>query len=357
MTAISAPPPTNDFASDNSAGIHPVALDAIVRANSGTTLAYGLDPWTQEAQDELRQLLGAPEAVVRFVFGGTGGNVVALGSLLRPHHCVVCTEAAHIHVDECGAPERIAGTKLLASPTTDGRLTPQAVETLLWMRGDVHHPQPAAVCITQATESGTVYSLDEIGELARLAHDNDMVVVMDGARLANAASALGLPPATFVTDAGIDAVVVGGTKAGMAYGEAMVIVNPALADDAPFVQKGSAQLPSKQRFIAAQFTAMLASGAWLSGAENANAMAQRLAAGARDVPGVTITTDPQVNSVFARLPRRSAAALREWSPHWAWDVNDPGDGTELVRWMTSWATTDDDVDRFVAGLTEAMHSA
>jgi threonine aldolase len=335
------------FASDNSAGVHPEVMAAIAAANDGHVYAYGDDPWTREAVAALRAAFDAPAAEVLLVFNGTGGNVLALQAATRPFHAVICTQWAHVNVDECGAPERFTGCKLLAEPAPDGKLTPQAVRRRLGGIGDQHHAQPRAISISEASEYGTVYAPDEIAALAELAHANGLVLHVDGARLANAAAALDVPLSALTTAAGVDVVVFGGTKTGLLVGEAVVFLNPALAQDAVFLRKQSAQLASKMRFIAAQFTALLHDDLWLRCARHANAMATRLAARVSEMPGVQVSQPVQANAVFARLPAEAIDELRSRTPFYVWDR-----ATAEVRWMTAFDTTEDDVDRFAADVGE-----
>ncbi len=339
-------PPGTSFASDNAAGVLPEVIDALAAANHGSALAYGADPWTARAAALVGGVLGRPDAEVAFCWGGTGANVVGLQCLLRPWEAVICPDTAHIHVDECGAPERFTGCKLLAVPTPDGKLRPEQIEPFLAVVGDEHHVQPRVVSITQSTESGTLYRPEEVAGLAEVAHGNGLHLHLDGARLANAAAALGADVASFTADAGVDVLTFGATKAGAMYGEAVVFLRPELGRDVRFVRKQAAQLPSKMRFVAAQFEALLADGLWVRAAAHANAMAARLAERLAGAPGVVVTRRPEVNAVFVRLPSAAAVAdLQAWSFVWAWDV-----ARHEVRAMTSFATTDADVDAFAAGL-------
>lgn len=349
-------PPAHYFASDNAAGAHTVALDAIRAANEGSAVAYGADPWSASAIAAIRGLFDCP-AEVLFTYGGTGGNVVALGSLADPHEAIVCTSSAHIHVDECGAPERIAGTKLFPVVTPEGKLRPEDVESYLPYLGDPHHPQPRVVAISNSTEDGKVYSVDEIRSLAELAHAHAMYLFIDGARLANATAALGVDVAEFTTRAGVDAVVMGGTKAGLLYGEAVVFLTPGTARRAEFVRKASAQLASKQRFISAQFQAMVESGHWLQGAAHANRLAGLLWSRLTELDGIDAGPRPQANALFPRVPSGAIDILTGWTPFWVWDEGAPGDTHKTVRWMTSWMTTAEDVDRMTAGVAHALSMA
>lgn len=350
MTALPAPP-ARSFASDNSAGVHPRVLEAMISANEGHAVAYGADPWTHGAEARFRELFGA-STVTRLVWSGTGANVLALASTLRPAECVVCAEGAHIAVDETGAPERVLGAKILTLPTADGKLRPEQLEPLHHLIGAEHHAQPGVLSITQSTESGTLYSADEIGGLSEVAHRMGMRVHLDGARIANATAALGGSIAalrSFTVDAGVDVVSFGGTKAGMAHGEAVVYLDPALAARSRYLRKNVTQLPSKMRFIAAQFTALLDDGLWIDLATHANAMARTLYDATRDIPGVEFARAPAVNSVFPVLPPDVIEPLMAWSFFWPWDMS-----RNEVRWMTAWDTTEADVARFAAGVRAAL---
>jgi len=338
-------PPGHSFVSDNVAGAHPVILDALARANAGDAIPYGGDPWTERAVASIRDLLDARDAEVLFTYGGTGANVAALQSALAPFEAIICTATAHINADECGALERFTGAKLIDVATPDGKLTPELVAPLLKPTNGEHNVQPAVIAISQATELGTVYSPDEIRALADLAHANGLFLFLDGARIANAAAHLGCALANMTTHTGVDLLTFGGTKNGMLYGEAMVVLNPVLARRARFARKQYGQLASKMRFISAQFNALLTDDLWLHNARHANSMATRLATALADIPQVEVLHPPAANSVFAVLPTEAVAPLQEWSPFLTWGTN-PG----MVRWMTSFTTTERDVDRFVAGI-------
>ena len=341
-------PPSVTFASDNASGVHPVVMDALARVNHGHAIAYGDDPWTPQLTDAFRERFGAPVQVFP-VFGGTGANVVALACLTRASDAVVCSANAHIHVDEAGAPERMAGTKLIALPTPDGKLRPEQLHAPLAWLGDEHHPQPKVLSITQSTESGTLYTADEIGALCDDAHRAGLLVHLDGARIANATAALGGDLRRFTIDAGVDVISFGGTKNGMMYGEAVVFCNPAHAEIAKFVRKQLAQLPSKVRYISAQFLALLEDDLWLRLAAHANEMAAALGARLSEVAGVELTQTPVVNSVFATLPADAIDALQKWCFFYIWD-----ELRHEVRWMTAWDTAPADLDAFVAGVTAVL---
>jgi threonine aldolase len=338
------PPPDGSFASDNAAGVSPQVLDAMSAANHGAALAYGDDPWTRRMEALLRERFDAPVEALP-CWGGTGANVVGLSTVLKPWEAVVCADCAHIVVDEAGALSRFAGVSVLPVPHDEGRLVPAAIGPYLQWLGSEHHPQPRVVSITQATEYGAIYTPDEIGAVAEAAHAAGLLVHLDGARIANALVATGTDLATMIRDTGVDVMTLGLTKDGAMYGETVVFVRPELADRAAFVRKQAGQLSSKARFIAAQVVALLDDDLWLRNAAHANAMAGRLAAAAADIPGVDIARPPAVNSVFATVPASAIEPLQQWSFFWEWDLT-----VSLVRWMTSFATTAEDVARFTAGV-------
>jgi threonine aldolase len=336
------------FASDNYSGAHPEVLAAMVAANAEHAAAYGADPWTARAQELLRGHFGE-QAQSFLVWNGTGANVTILRAMCRPWHAVVCAAGAHINVDESGAPEFLAGVKLLDLPTPDGKLTPELVRSAVIRVGDEHAVQAKVISITQSTEMGTLYTAEEIRALADLAHANGMYLHVDGARLANAAAALGLPLRAFTTDVGVDAVSFGGTKNGMVFGEAVVLLAPELAEGFQWIRKQSMQLASKGRFLAAQFVALLEDDLWLRSAQHANAMGARLATAVRDVPGVRLTQEHRANVVFAALDPAVTARLQQEWPFYVWD-----EATGEVRWMCSWDTTEQEVDAFAAALAGAV---
>ncbi len=345
------PAPRRAFASDNAAGAHPAVIDAFVAANIGHALAYGSDRWTAEAEARFGDLFG-PNSEVFLVWNGTGANVMALATMVQPADFVLCTEWAHIAVDETGAPERALGVKIMPVPTADAKLYPEQIEGLAHFQGNMHHAQPGVVSITQSTELGTVYSAGEVAALCEVAHRLGMVVHMDGARLANATAALGGTVATlrsFTVDAGVDVLSFGGTKAGLAGGEAVVYLNPVLAKRAKYVRKQVNQLPSKMRFVAAQFNALLDGDLWIHLAEHANSMTEHLYRLTSAIPAVTHGGPPMVNSVFPTLPAEAIKPLQDWCFFWDWDV-----GQSQVRWMTSWDTTIDDVEQFTTGVRHLL---
>ncbi len=338
------------FASDNYAGAHPEVLEAIAAANGGHQIAYGEDVYTAELQKVVRGHFGG-QAEALPVFNGTGANVVGLQAMLPRWGAVVCSTTAHIHTDENAAPERVAGLKLLTVPTPDGKLTPELIDVEAWGWGDEHRAQPLTVSITQTTELGTVYTVDEIAAIAEHVHSLGMTLHLDGSRLSNAAASLGVPLRAFTTDAGVDVLSLGGTKNGLLYGEAVVVLNPDAVSGIPFLRKLDMQLASKMRFVSAQLIALYGSESdlWLRSASHANAMAQRLRTAVEALPGVTLTQATQSNAVFAILPAGVADRLRESFRFYDWNP-----ATREVRWMCAFDTTEADIDAFVAALQREL---
>jgi threonine aldolase len=332
------------FGSDNYSGAHPEVLRAIEAANVGHATAYEADPWSAAAHALLKRHFGAGSESF-FVFNGTGANTVALATMAAPHQVVFCSEVAHVHVDECGAPPKFGGYKLVPLAGRDGKIAPADIRPHLSRRGDQHASQPRVVTITQPTELGTVYGFEELAALAAFARDEGLLLHMDGSRLVNAAARLGCPLARLTAEAGIDVLSFGGTKHGLLFGEAVVFFRPELAKDFKYVRKQGAQLPSKARFVAAQFTAWLEGDLWLRSARHANAMADRLRAGLARLPYVTLSRPTEANGVFARLPESVIAPLQEKAFFYVWD-----DRTFEVRLMATWDTKPEDVDAFVAAL-------
>jgi threonine aldolase len=327
------------FGSDNHAGTHPAIMRAIVEANAGDAVAYGADPWTEHATGEIKRLSGA-QGDVYLVLNGSGANVLGLGLLLGRHESVVCAESAHINTDECGAAERILGTKLLTVPGRQGKITPELIATRLAGRGDEHFAQPGVVSITQSTEYGTCYSLAELKAIKDFCAANDLRVYLDGARLSNAAAFLGCTLADLAATA--DVLSFGGTKNGALGVEAIIVMETGAGVNAPYLRKQHMQLSSKMRFLGAQFGALLADDLWLSNAGQANAMAARLAAGLGEIPGVELAYPVESDAVFARLdPKHIAELQRDWLFH-VWNEE-----TSVVRWMTAFDTTEADVDAFL----------
>lgn len=345
------PAPQRLFASDNVAGAHPVVLEALVAANRGHALAYGEDVQTKRVEVMFSELFGR-EVVTRFVYGGTGANVLALASLLQPAEAVVCTNWSHINVDETGAPEKILGAKLIDLPCPDGKLAPSLVKSVLAARGNLHHAQPAVISLTQPTELGTLYSVDEVRALCAVAHEHGLYVHMDGARIANATAALGGTRAAlraFTVDAGVDVLSFGGTKAGVVFGEAVVWFDPVLARRSQYLRKNITQLHSKMRYIAAQYEALLSDDLFIDLGQRANRAAYRLYSSTAHHASLRLTHAPAVNSLYPTLADPAKSRLQSWSFFWDWDL-----AAHQVRWMTAWDVDDEDVDRFAAGVEAVL---
>jgi threonine aldolase len=340
------------FASDNYAPILPEALDAIAAVNHGHAVSYGADETTARLQAAIVEQFGS-DATAFPVFNGTGANVTALTSMLPRWGAVITARTAHVHTDENGAPERISGLKLLTVDTPDGKLTPDMIDQEAWGWGDEHRAQPLAVSITNTTELGTLYSVDEIAAIADHVHARGMRLHLDGARISNAAAALGLTLGEFTTEAGVDIVSFGGTKNGLLYGEAIVVLDPTASDGLLFLRKLTMQLASKMRFVSAQLVALLTDDLHLRSATHANAMAARLrdTLERRDLPGLAFTQATQANAVFAVLPPGVADVLRERFRFYDWNA-----ATGEVRWMTAFDTTEEDVDEFADAITAALTS-
>jgi len=333
--------PSSSFASDNNAGVHPEVLKAIAAANQGHVVGYGDDPYTHSAVSQFKRRFGN-NIEVFFVFNGTAANCLGLKALTNSYHAVICAEAAHICVDECGAPEKFTGCKLIPIPTKDGKLTVEAVRTAYHGIGVEHHVQPRVVAITQCTEVGTVYKEDEVRRLASFAHERGMFLHMDGARIANAAASLGLDLRQASRDLGVDVLSFGATKNGGMGAEAVVFFDAKLAADFKFYRKQGMHLASKMRFLSAQFEALLKDGLWLHNAQHSNRMAQMLKRELSKIPQVKIAYKVEANGIFARLPRRAIAKLQKRYFFYMWD-----DAQSMVRWMCSWDTTEADVKQFV----------
>ncbi len=336
------------FASDNSAGVHPSVLTAIAAVNDGHALAYGHDPYTQEVERRVAAQFGE-RARAFFVFNGSAANVLSLRAACRPWQGAICAESAHVNVDECGAPESVAGIKLLTVPAPDGKLTPELAERRIDRIGDEHVVQPRVLTVSQSTELGTLYQPDELRALAEFAREHELVLHVDGSRLTNAAAALGVSLGEASTAAGADIVSFGGTKNGLLGGEAVVFAEPELADGFLYLRKLTLQLASKMRFVAAQFDAYLSDELWRANAEHANAMAARLHDAVAGIDGVRITRPAQANVVFAALPAESIAPLQDEFSFYTWDER-----ADEVRWMCSWDTTESDVDALAAAVRRQL---
>jgi threonine aldolase len=339
--------PWRGFASDNYAGVHPEILEALTRVNSGHQVAYGDDSITAELDERMAALFGRPVGVYP-VFNGTGANVVALSSIMNQWEAVVCTNTAHIHMDEGGAPEKVAGIKLWTVPGVNGKLTPDLIRSAAHDFGFVHYAQAGAVSIAQSTEMGTVYTVEEVTAISECAHDLGLRVHMDGARIANAAVALGAPVADFTVNAGVDILSFGGTKNGMLMGEVIVVFNPDVVHGVEYFRKSFMQLNSKMRFASAQMIALLSGDLWLKSASHANDMAQKLKSAVDKIPGISIEVPTDANAVFARMPEEVVERLQSKWRFYTWD------SPTLVRWMCSWDTQESDVDAFAAGIAAEM---
>ena len=329
------------FASDNNAGVHPEIIKAIKAANEGHVIAYGDDPITARAVKLFQKHFG-PDIAVYFVFGGTGANVLGLRAITRSHQAIICAETAHVNVDECGAPENFTGCKLLAIPTSDGKLRVEQIKPLLHGIGVEHHVQPAVISISQATEMGTVYTKKELKTLALFAHEHGMLLHVDGARLSNAAVSLETSLKEITADVGVDVLSFGGTKNGMMYGEAVVFFKPKLASEFKYIRKQGMQLSSKMRFISAQFEAMLSGNLWRRGPEHANRMARLLAGELAKLSQIKITQPVEANGVFAVIPKKYIPALQKKYFFYVWNEE-----ISEVRLMASFDTSEDDVRDFV----------
>ena len=340
--------PTRSFASDNNAGVHPDILKAISAANQGHVVGYGDDAYTHSAQALFKEQLGE-DIEVFFVFNGTAANCLSLKALTNSYHAVICAEGAHIYVDECGAPEKFTGCKLVPVPAKNGKLTVEAVQSAYHGVGDEHHVQPKVISITQATEVGTVYRPNEIRALAEFAHDHGMFLHVDGARIANAVAAQGLTLKQATRDLGIDVLSFGATKNGALGAEAVVFFNPELAASFKFYRKQGMQLASKMRFISAQFEALFAGDLLLQNARHANRMAQLLKRESSKIPQVKIIYNVEANGVFAQVPRKAIAKLQKRYFFYVWN-----ESQSVVRWMCSWDTTADDVKQFAGFLRRSV---
>jgi len=340
--------PERSFASDNNAGAHPQIIEAICAANHGHVVGYGDDPYTARAIGKFKEHFGA-DSEVFFVFNGTAANVLGLQALTRSHHAVICAEQAHIGTDECGAPEKIIGCKLIAVPRPAGKLTVEAVKSVYHGLGDPHHVQPKVISITQSTEIGTVYQAEEITSLSRFAHEHEMFVHMDGARIANAAAHLGLSLRQATRDLGVDVLSFGGTKNGMLSGEAVLFFDSRLARDFQYARKQAMQLASKMRFAAVQFETLLSNDLWLDSARRANSMALLLETQVRKLKRAEVVYPVEANGVFVRLPPAAIAPIQERYFFYVWDET-----KSIVRWMCSFDTTEQDIHDFVAFVADKL---
>lgn len=336
------------FASDNNSGVHPDILKAIEAANQGHAVAYGNDEITQRTIQKFKDTLGQ-QVEVFFTFTGTAANVLGLSAAMRSYNAVICSELAHINVDECGAPERFLNAKLLTVPTEDGKITVDGIKKHMHGFDDQHHAQPKVISVSQVTEMGTVYTAEELKALADYAHQNSMLFHVDGARLSNAAVALGKTFKEMISDTGVDILSFGGTKNGMMFGEAVVFLKPELSEGFKFIRKQGMQLASKMRYVSAQFEAYLTNDLCYRTAEHANRMARLLAEEVAKIPGVAITQKVQANGIFVIIPKEVIAKMQSEYFFYMWD-----ESKNEVRWMTSFDTTEEDIKGFVSALKRAL---
>lgn len=342
--------PARSFASDNNAGIHPEIVKAIAEVNQGHVVGYGDDRYTESARRKFREHFG-PDTEVFIVFNGTAANCLSLKALTESFHAVICTEAAHIYCDECGAPEKFTGCKLIPLPTSDGKLTVEAVSHAYHGIGDQHHVQPGVISITQVTEMGTVYRPEEIAAIAGFAHERGMFLHMDGARIANAAVSLGCSLRKITRDSGVDVLSFGGTKNGAMGAEAVVFFDQSLARNFHFFRKQGMQLASKMRFISVQLEALLSNDLWLRNAQHSNRMARLLEQEISRIPEVRIVYPVQANGVFAQIPQEAIAKLQERYFFYVWNEEQ-----SVVRWMCSFDTTEEDVREFARFVAETVRA-
>jgi threonine aldolase len=336
------------FASDNNAGVHPEVLKEMESVNAGHTIGYGSDIYTEKARELFRKHLGGT-AEIFFVFNGTGANVLGISGITRPWNSVITSSSAHIEQDECGAPEKFTGCKVLTVDTPDGKISVDMLDKHMHGLDFEHHSQPKVISITQATEMGTVYTHGEIQKISDFAHKNNMLLHMDGARIANAAVSLNLPFKAFTTDAGVDVLSFGGTKNGMMFGEAVCFLNPALSENFKYIRKQGMQLASKMRFISAQYLAYFKNDLWKKCAFHSNSMAQLLYEKVKDIRGVKVTQKVQSNGVFVIIPQVVAEKLSKEYFFYPWNEK-----TSEYRWMTSWDTTEEDIKNFTNLLKKLM---
>ena len=336
------------FASDNYAGVHPEIMDAVQRANQGHEGSYGNDSFTQAAVLKFKEFFGN-QIEVHFVYNGTGANVLGLATLISSFNSIICADGAHINVDESTAPEKFLGCKLLTIPSKNGKILPTEVEAKVIRIGDQHHPQVKVVSISQPTEYGTVYSVQEIKALSAVSKKHKMFLHMDGSRISNAAVSLNQSFKAFTADVGVDVLSFGGTKNGMMFGEAVVIFNPRLSENFAFIRKQGMQLHSKMRFISSQFVALLSNDLWRRNASHANQMAKKLEAGLKKIKTIQITQTVDANGIFAIFPREIIPALQLTGFFYVWN-----EMMSEVRLMCSWDTAEDDVDQFLDNLNSQI---
>lgn len=329
------------FASDNNSGVHPLVMEALNQANENHAFGYGDDPWTEEAVHRIKETFTL-DCEPLFVFNGTGSNVVGLQLVTRPYHSIFCAETAHIYVDECGAPVKMTGCQIRPIATSDGKLTPELIRPFLHGFGDQHHSQPGTVYLSQCTELGTIYTPEELVAITTLAHEHGMYVHMDGARIANACAALRLSLKELTVDCGIDILSFGGTKNGLMMGECVIVFNRDLRKETPFIRKQSAQLASKMRFLSCQFTAYLTDNLWLDNATHANAMARRLYEALKGISDVRFTQKVESNQLFLTMPRQEIDRMLQSYFFYFWKEE-----ADEIRLVTSFDTTEEDIDEFI----------
>lgn len=348
--------PIRSFASDNNAGVHPEVLKSVAAVNHGHAVGYGDDPWTETALAKFHEHFG-DDVNVFVVFNGTAANCLGLQALTHSYDAVICAEGAHIYVDECGAPERLTGCKLIPIPAPEGKLTVESVSRVYHGIGDQHHVQPRVISITQATEVGTVYRPEEIKALSHFAHERKMFLHMDGARIANAAASSGLTLRQATRDLGVDVLSFGGTKNGAMGAEAVVFFNQKLdyaqdpSRDFRFLRKQGMQLSSKMRFVSAQLGALLTDDLWRKNAQHSNAMAKLLEQELRKMPSIKIMHAVEANGVFAQIPKAAIARIQERYFFYVWNEQE-----SIVRWMCSFDTTEEDVRDFVGFIAQIIEA-
>ncbi|MEA1973750.1 MAG: low specificity L-threonine aldolase [Candidatus Cloacimonadota bacterium] len=329
------------FASDNNAGVHPLIMKAVSNVNIDHTIGYGDDKFTYKAIEDFKTIFGE-DIDVYFVYNGTGANIIALQTLLNSFNSVICPETAHINVDECGAAEKFGVGKLIPIPTKLGKLDIKQIQAELGILGDEHHSQPKVIAITQATEFGTIYTVEELKTICDFAHKNGLFVHMDGARIANAAVTLGKTLKEITTDVGIDSLSFGGTKNGMMFGEAVVFFDKSLSQFTKFYRKQGMQLASKMRYISAQFSELLQNNLWEENAKKANNQAQKLLQALMSFHEIEIVYPVQTNGIFVKIPKDKIELICQESFFYVWDEENA-----IVRWMTSFDTTDEDIYNFI----------
>ena len=339
------------FASDNNSSVHPRIMEALMKTNNGHALGYGDDPWTEEAAHKVKEQFSRPcEAL--FVFNGTGSNTMALQIMTRPYHIIFCADTAHIAVDECGAPSKATGCFMRTIPTLDGKLTPELLKPFMVNFGIEHHSQPGAIYLSQCSELGTIYKPEEICTLTEFAHRHGLFVHMDGARISNAAAALGMSLDDISGACGVDTLTLGGTKNGLMGAECVVIFNQDLIKEARYARKQSCQLASKMRYISCQFTAFLEDNLWLTCAQHANAMAQRLYKELSTMPDIKFTQTVESNQLFFIMPREKENKLQKYYHFYFWN-----EAIGEMRLVTSFDSEEEDVDKLIACIKALLSSS